>query len=105
MAVLGLYCCTEAFSTCGKRGYSPVVERRGFSLQWLLLLQSTGFSSCSSHTPEGRLINCGTQTQLLQDMWDLPRAGIGSSSPALAGGFQSTAGKSEVGSFISVQCL
>ena len=38
----------------------------GFSLRWLLLLQSTGsrrtsFSSCSSQAPEHRLRSCGAR--------------------------------------------
>ena len=38
----------------------------GFSLRWLLLLQSTGsrrmgFSSCGSWALEGRLISCGAR--------------------------------------------
>ena len=64
LAVLGLRCCSQAFSTCGERellfvvvhwlliavaslvavgsrGYS-LLRCTGFSLQWLLLLQSTG---------------------------------------------------------------
>ena len=50
MAALGLRCCVWAFSSCSKRGLLFVAVR-GFSLQWLLLLQSMGsrhasFSSC-----------------------------------------------------------
>ena len=50
MAVLGLCCCAQAFSSCGEWGYSSL-WCTGFSLQWLLLLRSTGsrqagFSSC-----------------------------------------------------------
>ena len=45
------------------RGYS-LLWCAGFSLQWLLLLQSTGsrsegFSSCGSRTLERRLSSCG----------------------------------------------
>ena len=45
LAVFGLHCCMRAFSSC--------CERAGFSLQWLLLLRSTGsrcagFSSCGT---------------------------------------------------------
>ena len=68
----------------------------GFSLQWLLLLQSTGsrrvgFSSCGSWALECRLSSCGTQAQLLHSMWDLPGPGLEPMSPALAGGFLTTA--------------
>ena len=62
----------------------------GFSLQWLLLLQSTGswhmgFSSCGSRALEHRLSSYGAQAQLLRSMWDLPRPGLEPVSPALAG--------------------
>ena len=42
---------------------------RGFSLQWLLSLQSMG-SRCSGFS------SCGAQAQLVCGMWDLPRPGI-----------------------------
>ena len=53
----------------------------GFSLQWLLLLWSTGsrragFSSCGSWALESRLSSCGTQAYLLRGMWDLPGPGL-----------------------------
>ena len=46
-------------------GYSSL-RCLGFSLRWLLLLQSmgsrhTGFSSCGLRAPEHRLSSCGTQ--------------------------------------------
>ena len=52
LAVLGLRCCTRAFSSCGERG--------------LLLLQSmgskhTGFSSCGTWALEHRLSSCGAR--------------------------------------------
>ena len=51
-----------------------------FSLQWLLLLQSTGsrcagFSSCGSRALEHRLRSCGAWAQLLGGMWDPPGPG------------------------------
>ena len=47
------------------RGYSSL-RCAGFSLQWLLLLQSTGsrhagFSSCDSRALECRLSSCGAR--------------------------------------------
>ena len=36
----GLYCCTRTFSSCNRQGL--LFQCTGFSLQWLLLLQSTG---------------------------------------------------------------
>ena len=38
-----------------------------------------------------RLSSCGSQTQLLRGMWDLPRPGLEPVSPALAGRFSTTA--------------
>ena len=68
----------------------------GFSLQWLLLLWSmgswrAGFSSCGSRALERRLSSCGTRAQLLHGMQDPPGPGIKPVSPALAGGFLTTA--------------
>ena len=56
LAALGLHCCARAFSSCGKRGLLFVAVR-GFSLWWLLLLQSTG-SRCTGFS------SCGSQPQL-----------------------------------------
>ena len=81
--MLGLRFCARAFSSCGERGplfiavrgpytvaASPLVEHR---------LQTRRFSSC------------GSQAQLLCGMWDLPGLGHEPMSPALAGGFRTTA--------------
>ena len=98
------------------RGLSLVAESRGYSswqcacfslqwllflqgllfLQWLLLLRSTGsrrvgFSSCDSWALEHRLSSCGARALLLRSMWDLPGPGLQPVSPALAGGFLTTA--------------
>ena len=62
----------------------------GFSLFWLLLLLSTGFSSYSSRALERRLNSCGTWAYLLCGVWDLPRSGVEPIFPALAGGFFTT---------------
>ena len=93
-AVLGLCCWALAFSSCRGRSYSSL-QWAGFSLQWLLLLRSTGsrhvdFSSCGSRALERRLSSCGTQAQLLRNMWDLPGPGLEPVSPALAGGLSTT---------------
>ena len=95
LAALGLRCCVQAFSSCGERGYSSS-WCVGFSVQWLLLLHSTGsrctgFSSCGLRARERRLSSCGAQAQLLHGMWDLPGPGLEPVSPALAGGFLITA--------------
>ena len=68
----------------------------GFSLRWLLLLQSmgsrhTGFSSCGSQAVESRLSSCGSRAELLCGMWDLPGPGLEPVSPALEGRFLTTA--------------
>ena len=70
---------------------SLVVEHR---------LQGEGFGSCGlGGTLEHRLSSCGPRAQLPRGMWDLPRPGIESVSPALAGGFFTTelTGKLHVG--------
>ena len=77
------------------RGYS-FSRCAGFSLQWLLLLQSTGsrctgFSSCGSQALEHRLSSCGTRASLLRGMWDLPGPGLEPMFTELAGGFLTTA--------------
>ena len=76
-------------------GYSSL-RCTGFSLRWLLLLQSmgsrhTGFSSCGMRALELRLSSCGARAQLLGSMWDLPRPGLEPVSSALAGRFLTTA--------------
>ena len=87
-------------------GYS-LLRCAGFSLRWLLLLQSPGsrrmgFSSCGSWAPECRLSSCGARASLLRGMWDLPGPLLEPVSPALAGGFLITAppGKSPNPSFL-----
>ena len=50
LAVLGLHCCSQAFSSCGD--YSTELQCTGFSFQWLFLLWSISsrlmdLSSCS----------------------------------------------------------
>ena len=89
-----LHCCTGL----------PLVPESGtrspqccaaFSLQWLLLLPSTGsgntgFSSRSSQAELFRLAgfsSCILRAQLLRDMWNLPGPGIEPESPALASRF------------------
>ena len=92
-------------------GVSLVGARRGysslrcvvFSLRWLLLLRSmgsrcAGFSSCGTRALERRLSSCGAWAYLLHGLWDLPGPGLEHVSPALAGGFSTTAppGKSSL---------
>ena len=66
LAVLGLCCSVRAFSSRGELGGYSSLLCTGFSLQWLLLLWSTGsrhavFSSCSSRALARRLSSCGTR--------------------------------------------
>ena len=77
MAVLGFYCCV-GFSLAAVSGVYSSLQCAGFSLQWLLLLQSMG-----------SIVN-GAQSQLLRGMWNLPRPGIEPMPPALAGRFFTT---------------
>ena len=68
----------------------------GFLLRWLLLLQSTGcrragFSNCGTWALERRLSSCGARAELPRGMWDLTGPGLEPVSPALAGGFLTTA--------------
>ena len=49
-----------------------------------------GLNSRGSQALEHRLNSCGTQVQLLRDMWDLPRPGTEPMSPALVGRFFTT---------------
>ena len=65
LAVVGLCCCTQAFSNDRKQGLLFIVVW-GFSLQWLLLLQSTGsrqagFGGCSEWALERWLSSCGAR--------------------------------------------
>ena len=55
------------------------------------LVVARGFSSCGSRALECSLSSCDSQVQLLCSMWDLPGPGIKPMSPALAGGFLTTA--------------
>ena len=78
-------------------GYS-LLRCEGFSLQWLLLLWSTGsrhtgFSSCSTWAQQLRLAGSRVQAQQFVahgHMWNLPRPGIEPMSPAFTGRFLTT---------------
>ena len=68
------------FSLVGGNGGYSLLWCLGFSLQWPLLLQSTGSSRAG-------FSSCGTWAYLPHSMWNLPRPGIETMSPALAGRF------------------
>ena len=83
MAVLGLRFCARAFSSCGKRG-PLLIALRGPLTVTASLVAEHRLQTC-------RLSSCGSRAQLLRGMWDLPRPGLEPVSPALAGGFSTTA--------------
>ena len=64
-------------------GVTLVVASPGFSLLWLPLLQSSGFTGFRFLG----LSSCGSQAQLPHGIWNLPGPGIEPVSPPLAGGF------------------
>ena len=83
------------FSSCRAWGlFCSCIARAshagGFSCRRARSLGCTDFNSRGSQALKHRLRSCGSQTLLLQGMWDLPGSGIELKSPALAGGFFST---------------
>ena len=59
MAVLGLRCCTRAFSSCSERGLLFVAEP-GWALgAWASVVVAHRLSSCGSWALERRLSSCG----------------------------------------------
>ena len=83
MPVLGLRFCARAFSSCGERGPLFIAVRGPLTIAASLVAEHR-LQTC-------RLSNCGSRTQLLRSMWDLPRPGLEPVSPALAGRFPTTA--------------
>ena len=81
--MLGLCCCTRAFSSCGKWGPLFIAVRGSLTIAASLVAEHR-LQTC-------RLSNCGSRAQLLRSMWDLPRPGLEPVPPALAGGFSTTA--------------
>ena len=83
MAVLGFRFCARAFSSCSERGPLFIAVRGSLSIAASLVvehrLQTRRFSSC------------GSRTQPLHGMWDLPRPGLEPVSPALPGILSTTA--------------
>ena len=93
--MFGLRFCARAFSSCGERGPLFIAVRRPLT---------TAASPVAEHRLQTRrLSSCGSQAQLLRGMWDPPRPGLEPVSPALAGGFSTTAppGKPHVFAFFS----
>ena len=83
MAVLGLRFCARAFSSCGERGPLFIVVRGPLTVAASLVVEH--------RLQTLRLSSCGSRAQLLRGMWDPPRPGLEPVSPALAGGFSTTA--------------
>ena len=80
--MLGLCFCNRLSLVAVSRGHSSL-QYMDLSLQWLLLLGSTG--------PRARgLSSCGAPAWSLCNMWDLPIPGIKPMSLALQGGFLTT---------------
>ena len=103
MAVLGLHCCAQVFSSCSERGLlfidmqgllitvaSLAAEHRLYARR-LQMLQHTDFRSC------------GIQAELLRGIWDLPGSGIEPVPPTLAGGFLSIVSTGNFSFFLSFQ--
>ena len=107
---MGLCCCAWAFSSCSERGLLFVAVCRLLIAVVSLccgaralgtraaVVMARGLSSCGSRALEHRLSSCGARAYLLRGTWDLPRPGLEPMSPALAGGFLTTAppGKSQL---------
>ena len=83
MAVLGLRFCARAFSSCGKWGPLFIAVRGPLTIAASLVAEH--------RLQTLRLSNCGSRAQLLRGMWDLLGPGLEPVSPALAGGFLTTA--------------
>ena len=69
----------------------------GFSLRWLLLLWSTG-SRCAGSVVVAHRLSCS------MGLWDLPGPGLQPFSPALAGGFLTTASPGKSPTFSYLDC-
>ena len=76
------------FSCCGARALGVRAS----------VVVAHGLCSCGLRALERRLSSCGARAQLLRGMWDLSGPGLEPVSPALAGGFLTTAppGKSYI---------
>ena len=83
LAVLGLCCCAQVFSSCGKWGPLFIAVRGPLTIMASLVAEH--------RLQTRRLSNCGSRAQSLRGMWDLPRPGLEPVSPALAGRLSTTA--------------
>ena len=83
LAVLDLRFCARAFSSCGERGPLFIAVRGPLTIAASLVAEH--------RFQTRRLSNCGSRAQLLRGTWDLTRPELEPVSPALAGGFSTTA--------------
>ena len=81
--MLGPRFCARAFSSCGDRGPLFIAARGPLTVAASLVAEH--------RLQTRRLSSCGSRAQLPCGMWDLPRPGLEPVSPALAGGFSTTA--------------
>ena len=81
--MLGLRFCARVFSSCGERGLLFIAVHRPLTVV---------ASPVAEHRLQTRRLSiCGSRSQMLHGMWDLPRQGLKPVSPALAGRFLTTA--------------
>ena len=83
LAVQGLRFCARAFSSCGERGPLFIAVRGPLTVAASLVVEH--------RLQTRRLSSCGSRAQPLRGMCVLPRPGHEPVSPALAGGFPTTA--------------
>ena len=81
--MLGLCFCARAFSSCSKREPLFIAVHGPLTIAASLVAEH--------RLQTRRLSSCGSRAQLFRGMWDLPRPGLEPLSPALAGGFSTTA--------------
>ena len=75
--------CARAFSSCGERGPLFIAVHGALTIAASLVVEH--------RLQTRRLSSCGSRAWSLRDMWDPPRPGLEPVSPALAGGFSTTA--------------
>ena len=69
MSVLGLHCCTQAFSNCGEGGYSLPRMPELLMAMMVSLVAEQGFWAPG-------LSSCCSWAQLLHGLWDLQGPGM-----------------------------
>ena len=81
--MLGLRFCARSFSSCGEQGPPFIAVCGPLTIAASLVAEH--------RLQTRRLSSCGSRAQSLRGMWDPPRPGLEPVSPALAGGFSTTA--------------